>query len=183
MCPYSERGLAIFPGILLYLNGLVCIECVAECHLLGFRVNTQRTVFPHDFSQLLPVVSAVHPQSFEEIGEVLRKVEAEYVPTESVVQVGAQRAPERLTPGIHRYVVRHLRTVHSSYGRYEFMGHRAYRGQVIFHGQIHVAGSHEFSVPLTTRATIFHGPDYRVFRHERGAAACPEIAEPTTGIQ
>ena len=180
---YPERGLAVVPGILLYLDGLLGIQGVAEDDLLALGVDAQRAVFLHNLHQLLVVVAAVDAQSFEEVGKVFREVHAEYVPPEAVVEEGTQRTAEGVAPVVHGHVVGHLRAEHAPYGTDKFVSHGAHRQQVVLHGQVYVAGADKPAGPLLAVVARFQGTHHGIFALERGPAAGTEVAEYTPGLQ
>lgn len=67
----AKRRLAHLRGIVLYLDGLIGGEGIGEDDLLGTAVDVERLVFVANLAQFLTVVTAVHAQSLEQIGEVL----------------------------------------------------------------------------------------------------------------
>ena len=181
--PDAERGLAILPREALDLDGAVRVEGIAEDHLLGARVDAQRAVFVDDLAQLFAVVAAVDAQPLEEVGEILREVETEDLPSERVVEIGPQGAAEGRSPALHRQVVGHLRAVHAADGRDELVGHRSDGCQTVFHGQIDVARPHEPAVPASRLTARLQGADHRILRLERSPAAGAEVAEDAPGAE
>ena len=152
----AKRRLAILLGILLYLNGCRRVQGITENHLLCAGVNAQRAVFLHDFHQLPVVVPAVHAQALEQVGKVLRKIQAENVPPETVVKVSAQCPAERVAPEVHGNVVCHLRTIHAPNGANKFVRHRAHGQHIVLHGKVHVARTDKPPLPLPAAGSVLH---------------------------
>ena len=163
---YAEGRLAVVRGVTLDLEGVVYVKGVAEYHLLGTGIDAKGAVLVHDAHELFAVVPAVHSQPLEQVGEVLRKVQAEDVPAETVVEEGAEGSPESVAPAVHGYVVGHLRAVHAADGADELVGHGADRYEVVFHGQVDIARAYEAPGPLTASRAVLHCPDYRVLSLE-----------------
>lgn len=81
-----------FPfGIPLDADGFIHVEAIAENHLFARRINAQCPIFRHNLVELLIIVAAVNSQTLEHIGIILRKVEAEDLPTVSVIEECTQR--------------------------------------------------------------------------------------------
>lgn len=172
----AERGLYVALGVALYGDGRVGVEGVGEDHLLGLRVDAQRLVLVDDLHQLLMVVAAVDAQALEQHGEVLGEVEREDVPSEGVVEIGAQCAAEGVAPGLHGQVVGHLRAVHATDGTDELVGHRADGRQIVLHGEVDIAGAYELAGPLSGLVAVLHRTHEDILGLEGEAAARAEVA-------
>ena len=85
MRSYPEGRLAIPLGVTLDLNGGGGVESVTEYDLFRLGVYAQGTVFVYYFHQLLVIVAAIDTQSLEKVGEILREIQAENVPSETIV--------------------------------------------------------------------------------------------------
>ena len=131
---YAEGRLAVVRGVTLDLKGVVHVQGIAEYHLFGAGIYAEGAVLVHYAHELFAVVPAVHSQPLEQVGKVLRKVQAENIPAETVVEESAEGSPESVAPAVHGYVVGHLRAVHAADGADELVGHGPDRDEVVFHG-------------------------------------------------
>ncbi len=102
VCAYAEGRLAVVRGVTLDLKGVVHVQSIAEYHLFGARIDAEGAVLVHYAHELFAVVPAVHSQPLEQVGKVLRKVQAEDVPAETVVEEGAEGTPESVAPAKKR---------------------------------------------------------------------------------
>ena len=182
MCAYAKRRDALVGRVTLQLYSRIHIKCVAEHHLLGARVDTERAIFIHYHVEFAAVVATVHPQPLEHVGVILRKIQTEYAPAVSVVKKCPQRAPVGMRPRLHGYVIGHLRAIHPRDAAYQLMSHGADRRQVILHGEIHVARAYETSGTSETLLTLLHGSYQRVLCLKRCPAPCAEIAISASGF-
>ena len=166
MCANAKRRLHILLRFLLQSYGTVGVQSVGKNDLLRLGVNAQTPIFGTNLLQLLHVIAGINAQALEEVGEVFGEVQREDVPAEGVVEKGAERSVEGVSPGVHSNVVGHLRTIHTSYGCYELMRHRADRCQIVLHGEIDVARTDEPAFPVACLLAVFHGSDHSVLSLE-----------------
>ena len=135
---------AVFHAV-VYGESAVGVERVAEDYLLGAIVHAEFGVFLLYFLHLLQFVAAIDAQSGKHAGKVLREVVGKCLEAECVVEIYAQRADIGLLPHIHGYVVGFLRAEHTGYAGYPLVRHGAHRCEIVFHGEVHIAGAHKLA--------------------------------------
>ena len=181
MCTDTKRRLADFRSILLYLDGLISGKGIREDDLLGTAVYIQRFIFRHNLIQLVAVVTTVHAQSFEEVGEIFREVQREDIPAEGVVEVGTQGTAEGMAPRIHGYVIGHLWPVHAPDGTDKLVSHGPHRREVVFHGEVNIARPYKPTLPvLAALLAVFESLDDDVLGLERSTTARTKVAVDTS---